>query len=100
MYMEKDLKEIKIIEERMNDILDKTNTIYWIKSKKYKTEKDILNIVRYNIIKVGLVDHHKIDSIFNMTKPKELYDITIKSLDEIIVDAMQERRREIIMEGR
>ena len=32
-----------------------------------------------------------------MTKPKELYDICIKSLDEIIQDAMNDRKREIIL---
>ena len=99
MYMEKDSKEIKIIEERMNDILDKANTIYWIRSKKYKTEKDILNILRYNIFKLGL-DHDDIDSISNMIKTEELYELCIQSLDSIIIDAIQDRRREILMEGR
>lgn len=100
MYMEKDLKEIKIIEERMNDILDKTNTIYWIRSKKYKTEKDILNILRYNIIKLGLYYDDDIDSISNMIKTEELYNLCIQSLDSIIIDAIEDRRREILLEGR
>jgi hypothetical protein len=98
--MEKDLKEIKIIEERMNDVLDKTSTIYWIRSKKYKTEKDILNILRYNIIKLGLYHDDNIDSISSMIKTEELYDLCIQSLDNIIEDAIQDRRREILLEGR
>lgn len=98
MLIGKDSEEMRLLGERLNNILDRTNTIYWIRSKKYKSEKDILNIIRYNFTMLNI--ECNVDTIFNMTKPKELYDVCIKSLDEIIIDAMQDRRREILMEGR
>lgn len=96
MIIGEDLEEMKLLGERLDHILERVNTIYWIKSKKYNQEKDILNVVRYNLV-ISNIDYTKIDSIFDMTKPKELYDICIKSLDEIIQDAMNDRKREIIL---
>jgi len=95
MIIGKDSEEMKLLGERLDNILDRANTIYWINSKKYKHEKDILNTIRYNLV-VSNMDY-RVDSIFDMTKPKELYDNCIKSLNCIIEDAMQDRRREIIL---
>lgn len=99
MIIGKDSEEIKLLRERLNNILDRVDTIYWIKSEKYKNESDILKYIRYKILFTMNIDH-TIENIINMTKPKEMYDICIKSLDEIIVDAMQDRRREILLKGR
>ena len=98
MIIGKDSEEMKLLGERLDNILDRINTIYWIKSKKYKSEKDILKIVKYDLVRLGI--ECNVDSIFDMTKPKELYDNCIKSLNGIIEDAMQDRRKEIILGGR
>ena len=95
MIIGKDAEEMKLLGERLDNILDRANTIYWIKSKKYKSEKDILRMVKYDLVRLGI--ECNVDSIFDMTKPKELYDNCIKSLNGIIEDAMQDRRREIIL---
>ena len=96
MVIGKDSEEMKLLGKRLDNILERANTIYWIRSKKYNQERDILNVVRYNMV-ISNIDCTKINSIFDMTKPKELYDICIKSLDEIIQDAMNDRKREIIL---
>ena len=98
MIIGKDSEEMKLIGERLDNILERANTIYWIKSKKYKSEKDIMRIIKYDLVRLGI--DCNVESIFDMTKPKELYDICIKSLNEIIEDAMQDRRREILIGGR
>jgi len=98
MIIGKDSEEMKLLGERLDNILDRANTIYWIKSKKYKSEKDILRIVKYDLVRLGI--ECNVDSIIDMTKPKELYDNCIKSLNCIIEDAMQDRKREILLEGR
>lgn len=98
MILGRDSEEMKLLGERLDNILDRANTIYWIRSKKYKSEKDILRIVKYDLVRLGI--ECNVDSIFDMTKPKELYDNCIKSLNGIIEDAMQDRRKEIILGGR